>query len=197
MDNVNIAIFASGSGSNAENIIKYLSDTLNKQNGTNIKCTVILSNRPDAYVLERAHRLGIKAATFNKNEIEETLIVDNILKEHRIDFIVLAGFLLKFPERLVKEYRNKIINIHPALLPKYGGKGMYGGKVHQAVIDAKEEESGITIHLVDEIYDNGRHLFQAKCNIAENDTPETLAAKIHRLEGEHFPVVIYNYIRTF
>ena len=197
MDNVNIAIFASGSGSNAENIIKYLSDTLNKQNGTNIKCTVILSNRPDAYVFERAHRLGIKAATFNKNEIEETLIVDNILKEHRIDFIVLAGFLLKFPERLVKEYRNKIINIHPALLPKYGGKGMYGGKVHQAVIDAKEEESGITIHLVDEIYDNGRHLFQAKCTIAENDTPETLAAKIHRLEGEHFPAVIYNYIRTF
>ena len=196
MDNVNIAIFASGSGSNAENIAKYLSDALNRENGTNIKVSLILSNKEDAYVLERAVKLGITSAVFNKKEMEESLSVDNILKEHRIDFIVLAGFLLKFPERLVEEYASKIVNIHPALLPKYGGKGMYGNNVHKAVIASGESESGITIHLVDNIYDNGRHLFQAKCTITGDDTPETLAAKIHELEARHFPSTIYEYIRS-
>ena len=196
MDNANIAIFASGSGSNAENITKYLSDTLNKENATNIKVSLILSNKEDAYVLERAAKLKVPSAIFTKKELEQGLAVDNILKEYRIDFIVLAGFLLKFPERLIREYPKKIINIHPALLPKYGGKGMFGDNVHKAVIAAAEQESGITIHLADELYDNGEHLFQAKCAVTQNDTPETLAAKIHLLEAEYFPTTIYGYIRS-
>ena len=195
MDNINIAILASGSGSNAENIARYLSSSQN--NGAGVNVSLILSNKADAYVLERARRLGIKFIVFSKSEMEEGSVVDTILEEHHIDFVILAGFLLKFPERLVKKYQDRVINIHPALLPKYGGKGMYGERVHQAVIAAKERESGITIHLVNEIYDNGAHLFQAKCTITENDTAETLAAKIHELESEYFPEVIYNYICKF
>ena len=195
MSSINIAIFASGSGSNAENITQYLLSPQNK--GAGIEVSLILSNKADAYVLERAHRLGVKSAVFSKREMEESSVVDTILAERRIDFIILAGFLLKFPERLVGRYQNRIINIHPALLPKYGGKGMYGERVHQAVIAAKERESGITIHLVNEVYDNGPHLFQAKCNITEEDTPETLAAKIHQLEAQHFPSVVFDYIRSF
>jgi len=208
MDNANIAIFASGSGSNAENIIRHLSSAPNREDGLtmaapkskiaahspNIKVSLILSNNKDAYVLQRAANLGVTSVVFTKKELEQGLTVNNILKEHRIDVIILAGFLLKFPERLVKEYPRKIINIHPALLPKYGGKGMYGNNVHKAVIAAQEQESGITVHLVDEHYDNGEHLFQAKCAVTQNDTPETLAAKIHQLEADHFPAVIYRYI---
>ena len=195
MSSINIAIFASGSGSNAENITQHLSSPQNI--GAGIKVALILSNKADAYVLERAHRLGVELVVFSKREMEESSIVDTILEEHRIDFVILAGFLLKFPERLVRRYQNRIINIHPALLPKYGGKGMYGERVHQAVIAAKERESGITIHLVNEVYDNGPHLFQAKCNITEDDTPETLAAKIHQLEALHFPSVVFDYICSF
>ena len=196
MDNANIAIFASGSGSNAENITRYLSTALNSENGTNIRVSLILSNRDNAYVLERAAKLNIASAVFTKRELEEGSAVDNILKERHIDFIVLAGFLLKFPERLIKRYSPKIVNIHPALLPKYGGKGMYGNNVHKAVIAAQEQESGITIHLVDELYDNGTTLLQVKCAVSPTDTPETLAAKIHKLEAKHFPPTIYEYIRS-
>jgi Folate-dependent phosphoribosylglycinamide formyltransferase PurN len=202
MDKANIAIFASGSGSNAENITRYLNFAPNREadltitaHSPKIEVSLILSNNKDAYVLERAAKLGVASVVFTKKELEQGLTIDNILREYHIDFIILAGFLLKFPERLVKEYSRKIINIHPALLPKYGGKGMYGSNVHKAVIAAGESETGITIHLVDELYDNGEHLFQAKCSVTQNDTPETLAAKIHQLEADHFPAVIYRYIQ--
>ena len=195
MNSANIAIFASGSGSNAENISRYLSCQLNSENGTNIRVVLILSNKKDAYVLSRAAQLGIETVAFTKFELEESLRLDHILETHKIDFIVLAGFLLKFPERLIRKYPERIVNIHPALLPAYGGKGMYGHHVHRALLSAGERESGITIHLVDELYDNGKHLFQAKCGIEPEDTPESLAAKIHQLEAEYFPKVVYDYIR--
>jgi len=155
---------------------------------------LVLSNKEDAFVLQRAKQLNVSSAVFSSKALKEENIVDNLLKENNIDFIILAGFLVKFPDRLVKEYQGRIINLHPSLLPKYGGKGMYGNMVHQAIIEAKEIESGITIHLVDEKYDNGQHLFQTKCTVTPQDTPESLAAKIHSLEYEHFPRVIYEYI---
>jgi len=180
-----IAIFASGSGTNAQRIIEYFQ---NKKDKINI--SLVLSNKEDAYVLERARKFDIPSFVITAKELKETDIVINELKKFQIDFIVLAGFLLKVPGKIIKEYAGKIINIHPALLPKYGGKGMYGSFVHAAVIDAKEKESGITIHYVNEFYDEGQIIFQAKCSIDENDTPETLAQKIHKLEYEHFPKVI-------
>ena len=179
-----IAIFASGSGSNAENIVNHFSTI------DNIEVSIILTNNVNAFVLERARKMNVKSAVFNKVEFTETDKVLNILKENNIDWIVLAGFLLKIPQNLIDDFPNKIINIHPALLPKYGGKGMYGDRVHQAVIEAKEKESGITIHYVNEHYDEGKIIFQAKCLIEEIDTAEDLASKIHELEYEHFPLVI-------
>ena len=180
-----IAIFASGSGTNAQRIIEYFQDKKN-----NVSINLILSNKEDAYVLKRAEKFNIPAFVFTAKELKETDIVVNELKKVQVDLIVLAGFLLKVPENFIREYPGKIINIHPALLPKYGGKGMYGSRVHEAVIDAKEKESGITIHYVNEHYDEGQIIFQAKCSIDENDTPEILAQKIHELEYEHFPRII-------
>jgi len=189
MSHIKIAIFASGSGTNAENIVKYFI------NSTICKVELILSNKNNAYVLERARKLSVDTMVFTVNELNEGLIIDDFLSEKGIDFIVLAGFLLKIPQRLLEKYPSKIINIHPALLPAYGGKGMYGNNVHKAVIDAGEIESGITIHLVDEHYDNGSVIFQAKCSISKDDTPETLAINIHLLEQTHFPRVIEDYVR--
>jgi phosphoribosylglycinamide formyltransferase-1 len=181
---MNIAIFASGSGSNAENIIQYFSGK------NNVHFPIILSNKENAGIHERAKRLGVPTCCFTSKELNETDKVLNLLKQYQIDFIVLAGFLLKIPANLLNHYPNKIINIHPALLPKYGGKGMYGSHVHEAVIAAKEKESGITIHYINELYDDGQLIFQAKCDVLPTDTPETLAIKIHRLEHKNFPLVI-------
>lgn len=182
---INIAIFASGSGSNAERIINYF------KNNNNIKIKLIVSNKNDAYVLQRAKNHNIPSYILTKEDFQNDTITD-ILKINSIDFIVLAGFLLKIAPEVVALYPNKIVNIHPALLPKYGGKGMYGMNVHKAIINAKEKESGITIHYVNEHYDEGNIIFQAKCDIAINDTPEVLAEKIHHLEHEYFPLVIEN-----
>lgn len=187
---VNLAIFASGSGSNAQNIIEHFNG------GTVAAVKIVICNKPNAYVLERAARLGIPSTVMAKEELAgpdpERLI--SLLQENSIDLVILAGYLLKIPQALTEMYRGRIINIHPALLPKFGGKGMYGMNVHKAVVEAGEKVSGITIHLVDEKYDNGTILLQAECPVAPEDTPEDVAAKIHLLEQEHFPAVIERYI---
>jgi len=181
---INIALFASGSGSNAENIVRYF------QKKENVNVALVLSNKNDAFVLKRAKKLHIPSVTFTKKEMEETDKILQILEKNKINFIVLAGFLLKIPAYLIAAYPNRIINIHPALLPKYGGKGMYGHFVHEAVVAAKEKESGITIHFVNEHYDEGAIIFQAKCPILPTDTPDDVAGKVHELEYEYFPKVI-------
>jgi len=180
----NIAIFASGSGTNAERIIKYF-----KEKG-NVKINLVLSNRKDAYVIQRAQNQNVPVIYFSKETFYNTKDLLIILEEFSIDLIVLAGFLLLVPEYMLKAYPDKIINIHPALLPKYGGEGMYGIKVHEEVIKNKDKESGISIHYVNERYDEGKIIFQAKCPVDKGDTPELLAEKVHKLEYEHFPVVI-------
>lgn len=179
----NVALFASGSGTNAENIVR----TFRSMNYP-IEFH-ILSNRKDAKVLARARKLNVPSLVFDDLKNPEGKL-KAYLDQAQIDFIVLAGFLKKIPPYLVEAYPNKIINIHPALLPKFGGKGMYGSYVHEAVIQAKEIESGITIHYVNEYYDEGNIIFQARCPVTEVDTPETLAQKIHQLEYEHFPKVL-------
>ncbi|PCJ00852.1 MAG: phosphoribosylglycinamide formyltransferase [Flavobacteriales bacterium] len=179
-----IAIFASGSGSNAENISNYFKDN------SNVEISLILTNNPNAFVIERAKNLGIESLIFSKSQFSETDEILEFLDKNDINMIVLAGFLLKIPENLIKKFPNKIINIHPALLPKYGGKGMYGDNVHKAVIENKETESGITIHYVNENYDEGKIIFQAKCQITDTDDYSDLAKKIHELEYNHFPKTI-------
>jgi len=181
--NKNIAILASGSGSNAENIIRYF------RNNENINFSLIISNKVDAYVHERAKNLGIPSYTFSKTDFETGKALE-LLREKQIDFIVLAGFLLKVPDNLLEAYPERIVNIHPALLPKFGGKGMYGSFVHEAVVAAKEKESGITIHYVNENYDEGQIIFQAKCEVLPTDTPDDVAQKVHILEYDFFPKVI-------
>lgn len=179
-----IAIFASGSGSNAENIYNYFIGN------DKVKISLILTNNPNAKVIERAERLGIEYKVFDKNSFYNTHEIIDLLSAKKIDWVVLAGFLWIIPPNLIKAFPNKIINIHPALLPRYGGKGMYGDKVHQSVIENKETESGITIHFVNENYDEGKIIFQAKCSILPTDKSEDLAKKIHALEYKHFPEVI-------
>jgi phosphoribosylglycinamide formyltransferase 1 len=183
-----IAIFASGSGSNAENIAIYFSGN------PKVEVSLILTNNKNAFVLERAKKLGIKSLIFNKEQFSKTDEILRFLAKNDINLIVLAGFLLKIPENLIKTFPDKIINIHPALLPKFGGKGMYGDKVHQSVVEAKETESGITIHYVNENYDEGKIIFQTKCPVLPSDTYKDVAAKIHQLEYEHFPKVIESLI---
>ena len=179
-----IVIFASGSGTNAENIIKHF------QKSENIEVVAVLSNRRSAGVLKKAHDLGVKSLLFDKEALYHTNDILNILKDMKPDLIVLAGFLWLFPSKIIREFPDKIINIHPALLPKYGGKGMYGAKVHESIIANKEKESGISIHYVNEKYDEGNIIFQATISIENHDTPESLAGKIHELEYRHFPEVI-------
>lgn len=185
---IRIAIFASGSGSNAENFMEFFSNS-------EIACiSLILSNKKDAYVLQRAKRFEVPSVVIPTRVFQEDggeLV--QILENYKIDFIVLAGFLLKIPAILLQKYHERILNIHPALLPKYGGKGMYGENVHKAVIAAAERESGITIHLVDEIYDHGEILYQSKCEIVEGETPQTLAEKIHLLE-KIYPAITEQFI---
>lgn len=186
----NIAIFASGSGSNAENIANYFAGSDYAQ------VSLIVANNPNAYVLERAKKLNIEALTITKAEFmaADTLIAE--LKSRNIDFIVLAGFLLLVPEKLIEAYPGRIVNIHPALLPKHGGKGMYGDRVHQAVVAAGDTESGITIHLIDADYDKGTTFFQATCPVLPTDTPDDVATKVHALEYKHFPHVIEEILHT-
>ena len=184
----NIVIFASGSGSNAENIYNYIKDN------DEINISLIVTNNKNAYVIERAEKLNIPCEIITKSKFQDHDFVLNTLKKYNTDLIVLAGFLLLIPEYLINKY--KIINIHPALLPNYGGKGMYGDNVHKAVIENKEKESGITIHFVNNKYDDGKIIFQAKCEISQQDTFETLAEKIHALEYEHFPHVIVDVANT-
>ena len=186
-----IAIFASGSGSNAENIINYF------KNDTENVVKIVFCNKPDAYVLERAKRLSVPTFVFGREEFSRSDLVLNELKRLDIDLIVLAGFLWKVPDAIIDAYPDRVINIHPALLPSYGGKGMYGMKVHEAVIAAGEKESGITIHYIDEHYDKGTVIFQARCDISQADDPESLAQKIHALEYEYFPKVIEETINKF
>lgn len=178
-----IVIFASGSGSNAENIILHFK---NKSQGNVI---AVLSNNLHAKVLDRAKNHDIPVVVFNKTELSDGTVLEK-LNELQPDLIVLAGFLLMFPAAIIAQYPDKIINVHPALLPKYGGKGMYGMKVHQTVLENKEKETGISIHYVNEHYDEGAIIFQSTVNIKDCTTPEEIAAKVHELEHRHFPEVI-------
>lgn len=179
----NIVLMASGSGSNAENIIKYFRQKNILHNFH------IITNKKDAFVLDRAKKLNVSSEVITKKQNDEGVLLDRI-NELKPDLIVLAGYLLLFPAEIVALYPNKIVNIHPALLPKFGGKGMYGSFVHDAVVANKETETGITIHFVSEHYDEGAVIFQAKTTVAEKDTALDVAAKVHELEYEHFPKVI-------
>ena len=178
----NIVLFASGNGSNAEEIVKFFKS--NKEGSV----VAIFSNKADAKVLDRAKNHNIPSVVFSKAQLNEGFVLEK-LQQFQPDLIVLAGFLLKFPESILKEYP-KVINIHPALLPKYGGKGMYGMHVHEAVLDNKEQETGITIHFVNEHYDEGEFIFQKAVNIENCNTAEEIAHKIHELEHQYFPEVI-------
>ncbi|MEO5891488.1 MAG: phosphoribosylglycinamide formyltransferase [Ferruginibacter sp.] len=189
-----VAIFASGAGSNAEKIIEQMLKSRDAGSG-NFRVDLIVCNKPGAGVIKIAEKYNIDTLLINKEKFFDGDGYVTELQAHGIQFIVLAGFLWKVPVSLIRAYPNKIINIHPALLPKYGGKGMYGDKVHQAIIAAGEKESGITIHYVDEIYDHGNIIFQANCAIDEHDSAEMLAQKIHLLEHRHYPEVIENLLK--
>jgi phosphoribosylglycinamide formyltransferase-1 len=178
-----IAIFASGSGSNAENIINHF------EQGNVAKVVLVLSENEKAFVFERALKLNVPSLLFTLEELKNGKVL-SILKHYQIDYIILAGFLKLFPASIIEEFPHKIVNIHPALLPKFGGKGMYGSKVHQAVIESHENESGITIHFVNQNYDDGNIIFQAKCPVLKDDSPESLAHRVHELEYKYFPGVI-------
>jgi phosphoribosylglycinamide formyltransferase-1 len=179
-----IALFASGMGTNAQRII----DHFRLHPGVNV--SLIVCNKPGAGVLDIAEKEGIPKLMVEKETFFRGDAYVNELRERGIDFLVLAGFLWKIPPALVQAFRGRIINIHPSLLPKYGGKGMYGRHVHESVIAAGDRQSGITIHYVDELYDHGQVIFQAICEIKEGDTPESLAQKIHLLEYAHFPEIV-------
>tara|TARA_B100001115_G_scaffold88083_1_gene64856 strand:+ start:213 stop:788 length:576 start_codon:yes stop_codon:yes gene_type:complete len=185
----NIAIFGSGSGSNAEKLYDYFFSC------THAKVTLMASNNNSAFILQRAKKLGVDTFVFSKKELSDFTEINKVLLKRNIDFIVLAGFLLKIPEKLIAFYKNRIINIHPSLLPKYGGKGMYGMNVHKAVIKNNEPFSGITIHLVNKFYDKGEVLFQQKCVVAAEETAESLSKKISSLEHKFFAPTILNYIK--
>jgi phosphoribosylglycinamide formyltransferase-1 len=178
-----ILLFASGTGSNVENIIQHF------KNHYEIIVVGVYTNNPNAKVLDKAKNHNIPTLIFNREQLTAGFVLDKIA-ELKPDLIVLAGFLWKMPEEIVKAYPNKIINIHPALLPKYGGKGMYGIKVHQTVLENKEKETGITIHYVNEHYDEGEFIFQEKVNIEECASADEIANKIHELEHKHFPQII-------
>jgi phosphoribosylglycinamide formyltransferase-1 len=180
----NIAIFASGSGTNAQQITEYL-------NSSGIaRVVLILSNKPGAFVLERARNLGVPSVVFNRKDFYESDSVIEVLQDNQVDFIILAGFLWFVPENFLKAYPRRIINIHPALLPFHGGKGMYGDKVHQAVIQSGDKRTGITIHFVNDHYDEGEIIYQDSFEVLPEDTPESIAQKVHELEYRHFPRVV-------
>ena len=182
-----IAIFASGSGTNAEKIIRHFN------HHPHIEVAMLMSNTADAYALTRAANLGVPASVFSRIEFQDGTVSDSLIKAG-ITHIVLAGFLWLIPENLTRNFPDHIINIHPSLLPAFGGKGMYGNRVHQAVKDAGASETGISIHLVNAHYDEGRILFQAKCSISDSDTPASIAQKVHALEYLHYPELIEQWI---
>ena len=181
---INIAIFASGSGTNAQKLMEYFS------NNKTAKVKIILSNKPDAFVLERATKFSVPTMVFDRDDLYTDGKVLKELLRNRIDFIVLAGFLWLIPADIINHFTGRIINIHPALLPDYGGKGMYGNRVHRAVIENGEKESGISIHYVNEQYDEGDIIFQARCEVRADDTPEKLAERIHKLEYRYYPEIV-------
>ncbi len=181
---IRLAILGSGNGTNAQQISEYFAGR------TDVEVACIIYNKRDAYIAERAKRLGIESRYFGRADFYENGAVMEYLRQKQADWVILAGFLWLVPQDMLAAFPGRIINIHPALLPKYGGKGMYGHHVHEAVVANHESESGITIHIVDEHYDRGTTLFQARCTVTPDDTPDTLAAKIHLLEKEHFPRVI-------
>ena len=184
-----LAIFASGSGSNAENICNYFAES------SDIKVVLICTNREDAFIVKRANKLNIPVYIFSKSELNNFVDLHKKLQNIEVDVIILAGFLLKLPTIMVDNYPNRIINIHPSLLPKYGGKGMYGSNIHKAVIKNKELESGISIHFVNQNYDEGEIILQKKCSISDNESVETLIHKIHKLEHNYFPFAIEKTIK--
>ena len=184
-----LAIFASGSGSNTKNICNYFAES------SDIKVVLICTNRQDALVVKRANKLNIPVYIFSKSELNNFVDLHKKLQNIEVDVIILAGFLLKLPAIMVDSYPNRIINIHPSLLPKYGGKGMYGSNIHRAVIKNKELESGISIHFVNQNYDEGKIILQKKCSISANESVETLMHKIHKLEHNYFPVAIEKSIK--
>ena len=179
-----IAIFASGSGTNAENLIRYFRTS---ETGS---VDLVLTNRAGAGVIGRAGSLGVETVVFNREQFYHSEEIKDILIQRGIDFVVLAGFLWLVPENILKAFEGRLVNIHPALLPNYGGKGMYGDRVHEAVIANGDRESGITIHHVNQAYDAGNIIFQARCPVERDDTPGSLAARIHELEYAHFPVIV-------
>ena len=179
-----LAIFASGSGSNAENICNYF------ENSSDIRVVLICTNKRDAFIVKRAKKLNIPVIFITKYELNNFDNLHQKLQNAKVDTIILAGFLLKLPAIMVENYPNRILNIHPSLLPKYGGKGMYGSKVHKAVLENNETESGISIHFVNQNYDEGKIILQEKCVISEDETLETLTEKIHQLEHNYFPIAI-------
>lgn len=181
---INISIFVSGNGTNCENIIRYF------QKSPNINIGLVLSNNPNAFALVRASRLGIKCKTLTREEIKNPDVILPILRDNGIEFIVLAGFMMIIPKFIINSFKNRIINIHPSLLPKYGGKGMYGHHVHQAVKTAGEKETGITIHYVTPICDGGEIIAQFRTPVSESDTVENIEDKVHLLEQKYFPEVI-------
>lgn len=181
---INIALFASGSGTNVENIYNYF---LNK---TNVKISCVLCNKPDSYVLERASKLGLETMVFDRKDFQNSEYFLNYLASKSVSLVVLAGFLWLIPKFMIDKYPNRIINIHPSLLPKYGGKGMYGMAVHNAVFINKEKETGITIHYVNNNYDEGQIIFQKSVAITDFDTPNSIAEKVHNLEYKYYPLVI-------
>lgn len=184
-----IAIFASGSGSNAQKIMELF------KNNPDAEIAIVLTNNPDAYVLQRADNFEIPTHIFDKREFRETNTIVELLQNLDIDLIVLAGFLWLIPKQLIAAYPGRIINIHPALLPKFGGKGMYGDHVHKAVMDAGESEGGITIHYVDENYDEGEFIYQAKYKIDKNDNLEMIKFKGQQLEHQHYPRIVESILK--
>ena len=184
MDRHKVAILASGTGTNAINIIEYF------EKNSVADVTLVVSNKTDALAVEKAQNKGVKTIVFNNESFKKNGEVLNYLRSKSIDFIVLAGFLMKVPNDIIHAYPKKIVNLHPSLLPKFGGKGMYGNRVHRAVVEAQESESGISIHYVNEEYDEGAIIFQAKASIEKKDSVEVLAQKIQQLEHRFFPKVI-------
>jgi phosphoribosylglycinamide formyltransferase-1 len=179
-----LAIFASGSGSNAENICNYFAES------SDIEVVLICTNKREAFIVKRANKLNIPVYIFTKYELNNFVDLHKKLQSNGVDIVILAGFLLKIPTIMVDSYPNRIINIHPSLLPKYGGKGMYGSNIHKSVIENKETESGISVHFVNQNYDEGKIILQEKCDVSNNETVETLIQKIHKLEHNYFPAAI-------
>lgn len=180
----NVTIFASGSGSNAENIFNYFKDS------KLVRIGLLITDNPKAFVIERCRRHSVPCLVLSKRLIDDTDFMLGVLRDFRTNFVVLSGYIKLIPDYIVAAFDQRIVNIHPSLLPKHGGKGMYGSRVHQSVLDSGDKESGITIHFIDNDYDRGSVIFQAKCPVLPDDTADTLAQRVHALEYEHYPKVI-------